>query len=199
VPSAIAFLAFGDVIAAALLQTGRFGRDDAVFVWGILAGSALGLLATTLGRLYSSTYYALHDTRTPLGFAVLRICVATILGYLLAVQAPAALGIPRIWGAAGLTVSASLAGWLELLLLRRALNARIGPTGLPAAYVASLWLLGIVAAAAAWGVRMVIPAMHPAITAALVLGPYGIVYIGGATMRGLPEAHALLRRVRPRR
>jgi putative peptidoglycan lipid II flippase len=199
VPSAIAFLAFGDVIAAALLQTGRFGRDDAVFVWGILAGSALGLLATTLGRLYSSTYYALHDTRTPLGFAVLRIGVATILGYLLAVHAPAALGLPRIWGAAGLTVSASLAGWLELLLLRRALNARIGPTGLPAPYVATLWLLGIVAAAAAWGVRMVIPAMHPAIAAALVLGPYGIVYIGGAMMRGLPEARALLRRVRPRR
>ena len=61
---------FGDVIAAALLQTGRFRRDDAVYVWGILAGSALGLLASTLGRLYSSTYYALHDTRTPLGFAV---------------------------------------------------------------------------------------------------------------------------------
>ena len=44
-------------------------------VWGILAGSALGLLASTLGRLYSSTYYALHDTRTPLAFAVVRIGV----------------------------------------------------------------------------------------------------------------------------
>ena len=66
VPSALAFLALGDVIAAALLQTGRFRHEDALYVWGILAGSAVGLLASTLGRLYSSTYYALRDTRTPL-------------------------------------------------------------------------------------------------------------------------------------
>ena len=73
VPSAVAFLALGDVIAAALLQTGRFRHDDAVYVWGILAGSAVGLLASTLGRLYSSTYYALRDTRTPLRYALVRV------------------------------------------------------------------------------------------------------------------------------
>ncbi len=49
VPSAVAFLALGDVVAAALFQTGRFTYDDAVYVWGILAGSSIGLLATTLG------------------------------------------------------------------------------------------------------------------------------------------------------
>ncbi len=170
-PSAVAFLAFGDVIAAALLQTGRFRNEDAVYVWGILAGSALGLLASTLGRLYSSSYYALHDTRTPLAFAVVRIGVGTVLGYFLAVHAPAALGIPRVWGAAGLTLSASLAGWIELLLLRRALNARLGRTGLPASYVATLWLLAIASAAASWGVRSVLPPLHPAIAAAAILGP----------------------------
>ena len=52
VPSAVAFLALGDVIAAALFQTGRFMHDDAILVWAILAGSAVGLLASTLGRLY---------------------------------------------------------------------------------------------------------------------------------------------------
>ena len=51
VPSAMAFLALGDVVAAAVLQTGRFRREDAVYVWGILAGSAVGLLASTLGPL----------------------------------------------------------------------------------------------------------------------------------------------------
>src|SRR5574339_313289 len=33
VPSAMAFLALGDVVAAAVLQTGRFTRGDAVYVW----------------------------------------------------------------------------------------------------------------------------------------------------------------------
>jgi putative peptidoglycan lipid II flippase len=199
VPSAIAFLAFGDVIAAALLQTGRFSSEDAVYVWGILAGSALGLLATTLGRLYSSAFYALHDTRTPLAFAIVRIALATVLGYVLAVHVPAALGMSRLWGAAGLTVSASVAGWVELLLLRRSLNGRIGRTGLPAAYASTLWLLGTAAAAAAWGVRIVLPPIHPAIAAAAILGPFGALYLGGAMMRGIPEATTLLRRFRPQR
>ena len=69
IPSAVAFLALGDVIAAAIYQSGRFTDSDAVYVWGILAGAAIGLLASTLGRLYASAYYALRDTRTPLYFA----------------------------------------------------------------------------------------------------------------------------------
>src|SRR5439155_4640290 len=81
VPSAMAFLALGDVVAAALLQTGRFTHDDAIRVWAILAGSAVGLLASTLGRLYSSTYYALRDTRTPLRYAIVRLALTTALGY----------------------------------------------------------------------------------------------------------------------
>lgn len=39
VPSAVAFLTLGDVVAAALFQTGRFTYADAVYVWAILAGS----------------------------------------------------------------------------------------------------------------------------------------------------------------
>ena len=139
VPSAMAFLALGDVLVAALLQTGRFRHADAVYVWGILAGSSVGLLASTLGRLYSSTYYALRDTRTPLRFAVIRVALTTVLGYLFAIPLPRLLGIEQVWGAAGLTSSAGIAGWVEMLLLRRTMNARIGKTGLPASYVAKLW------------------------------------------------------------
>ena len=36
VPSAVAFLTLGDVVAAALFQTGRFTYGDAVYVWGSL-------------------------------------------------------------------------------------------------------------------------------------------------------------------
>ena len=71
----MAFLALGDVVAAALLETGRFRHADAVYVWAILAGSAVGLLASTLGRLYASTYYALRDTRTPLRYAIVRVAL----------------------------------------------------------------------------------------------------------------------------
>ena len=195
VPSAMAFLALGDVVAAALFQTGRFRHDDAIKVWGILAGSSIGLLASTLGRLYSSTYYALRDTRTPLRYALLRVFLTTVLGYFFAIPLPRMLGIPSIWGAAGLTASAGLAGWVEMLMLRRTLNSRIGHTGLDAPYVIKLWSAAIAGAALAWLVKMVLPNMHPAFSAVFVLGTYGLVFMGVALFFRIPEAAALWRRV----
>ncbi|MCA1555571.1 MAG: murein biosynthesis integral membrane protein MurJ, partial [Acidobacteria bacterium] len=143
VPSAMAFVALGDIIVGVLYRTGRFTDSDVIYVWGILAGSATGLLASTLGRLYSSTYYALHDTRTPLRYAVLRIVVSINLGILLALYLPPAIGIEPRWGVAGLTVASGIAGWVEFFLLRRTLNRRIGRTGLPVAYISKLWLAAL--------------------------------------------------------
>jgi putative peptidoglycan lipid II flippase len=191
VPSAMAFLALGDVIAAALLQTGRFQHEDAVYVWAILAGSAVGLLASTLGRLYASTYYALRDTRTPLRYALVRVGLTTILGYVCAIPIPRWLGIDPLWGAAGLTASAGVAGWVEMLLLRRSLNKRIGPTGLALTYVATLWAGAAVAAAAAWGVKLALPSLHPALTAAAVLGSYGLAFVAIAAVFRIPEVRVL--------
>ncbi|HEV3058665.1 MAG TPA: murein biosynthesis integral membrane protein MurJ [Vicinamibacterales bacterium] len=194
VPSAAAFLALGDVIAAALFQTGRFGHADAVYVWGILAGSAVGLLASTLGRLYSSTYYALRDTRTPLRFAVIRVLLTTVLGYLFAIPLPRWLGIAPSWGAAGLTASAGIAGWVEMLLLRSTLNNRIGPTGLAAGYVARLWVAAIGGAVAGWAVKLTLLPPNPILAAVAVLGAYGAVFLATTVALGIPEATTALGR-----
>jgi putative peptidoglycan lipid II flippase len=199
VPSALAFLALGDVIAAALLQTGRFRHEDALYVWGILAGSAVGLLASTLGRLYSSTYYALRDTRTPLVYAMVRVGLTTVLGYVFAIPLPRWLGVPALWGAAGLTASAGIAGWAEMLLLRRTLNRRIGNTGLPSSYLARLWLAAGLAAAAAWALKVVIPPLHPVVAALVLLTPYGAVFLAGTIALGLPEASNAVKPILRRR
>lgn len=196
VPSAMAFLALGDCIAAALLQTGRFTHQDAVFVWGILAGSAVGLLASTLGRLYSSTYYALRDTRTPLRYALIRVALTTVLGYLCAIVLPPRLGVAPQWGTAGLTASAGVSGWLEFLLLRHTLNKRLGRTGLPATLSARLWFASAIAAAIAWAVKVSLPFGQPIVVAALVLIPYGLLFLGLTMALGIPEAQGALRRVR---
>jgi putative peptidoglycan lipid II flippase len=189
VPSSMAFLALGDVIAAALLQTGRFTHGDALYVWGILAGSAVGLLASTLGRLYSSAYYALRDTRTPMRYALVRVALTTVLGYACAIPLPRALGVPAIWGAAGLTASAGVAGWIEMILLRRGMNARVGATGLAMGYVGRLWTAAAVGAATAWAIKLAVPGeWHPIPVAAVVLLPYGGVYLGVARLLGVPIA-----------
>jgi putative peptidoglycan lipid II flippase len=199
VPSAAAFLALGDVIAAALFQTGRFSHDDAVYVWGILAGSAVGLLASTLGRLYSSAYYALRDTRRPLNFAIIRVVLTTVLGYLFAIPLPRWLGIAPAWGAAGLTASAGIAGWVEMLLLRQSLNSRIGRTGLPVSYVITLWASALAGVAAAWAVKLTFFPPHPILAAILILGPYGLVFMSATFALGVPEARNALGMLRRRR
>jgi putative peptidoglycan lipid II flippase len=198
VPSAVAFAALGQVLAGAVFQSGQFTRADSYYVWGILAGSAVGLLAGTMGRLYSSAFYALKDTRTPLRFAVVRVVLTTALGYLAALPLPPAIGIEQRWGVAGLTASAGVAGWIEFWLLRRALNARIGETGLVRGYAIRLWAAAIVGAAVGAGLALALPARHPVATAFVVVAAYGAVYYAAAAALGVAEAKAVLSRLRRR-
>jgi putative peptidoglycan lipid II flippase len=171
VPSAIALLSLGDVIAGVIFQSGRFKSADSLYVWTILAGSSVGLLASTMGRLYSSTYYALKDTRTPLRFAVVRVALTTVLGFLFALPLPRWLGIDPRLGAAGLTASAGMAGWVEFVLLRRQLNKRIGSTGLPVSVGARLWGASLAAAAVAWTAKLAVGQSYPVVIAAATLVP----------------------------
>jgi putative peptidoglycan lipid II flippase len=198
VPSGMAFLALGDVIAGAIYQSGRFGPTEATWVWGALAGATVGMLASTLGRLYASAYYALRDTRTPLRFAIVRVLLTTALGYLFALPLPRLLGIDPRWGVAGLTLSAGLAGWVEFVLLRRSLNRRLGPTGLSIGYQLRLWTAATAAAALALAVKALADRGHPVLLALPVLAVYGLTYFLVSAALGIGEARALMARARGR-
>jgi putative peptidoglycan lipid II flippase len=194
VPSIAAFLFLGDVVVAAIYRTGQFRQNDVLYVWGILAGATVGLLAQTLGRLYSSTYYALRDTRTPLRFAIVRVILTTVLGYLFAKPLPLVIGIGARWGVAGLTISAGIASWVEFTLLRSRLNQRIGRTGLPKIYLAKLWIAAIAASAIGWTIHHLLRHHSAILSAVAVLVPYGLGYFAAAWGLGIGEAGALLRR-----
>jgi putative peptidoglycan lipid II flippase len=198
VPCVIAFLVLGDIVTGALFQTGAFKRANTIWVWEILIGSTVGLLASTLGRLDSSTYYALRDTKTPLKFALVRIALTTLLGVVFAFQLPGWLGLDPKLGAAGLTASAGIAGWVEFILLRRGLTRRIGRTGLSVRYVSLLWIAGLAAAALASLGRLLIPTSRPLWLAVLALATFGIAYVGFATALRIPEATALTSKLRRR-
>jgi putative peptidoglycan lipid II flippase len=196
IPSAAAFLFLGDVIIGALLQYGRFSAQDTLFSWGILAAASVGLLATTLGRLYSSAFYALHDTRTPLRIALIRVTIASVLGYLFAMHLPRMLGIAAQWGTAALALSSSLVGWVEFTLLRSRLNARLGRTGISARYVFTLWAAALSAGAAGFAVKLASAGLHRLAIAALALGVFGLAYLALTRLFGVPESAMLMRRLR---
>ena len=79
------------------------GVTMGLYAWGTRYGSGSGILETrtrtaawhalfcfiagfamTLGRLYSSAFYALRDTKTPLRFAMLRVALTAALGWIFA-------------------------------------------------------------------------------------------------------------------
>ena len=218
IPSVIAFIAIGNAIVAALYQGGRFTSIDTVYVWYILIGSTVGLLAVTLGRLYSSAFYALRDTRTPLYFAMIRVVLTGVLGYLFAlplrpllidamqfahVPIPMIKGSTKPLGVIALTATAGIAGWLEFVLLRRALGRRIGPVPLARGYLVRLWASAIVAGAggAAFYAYVTprlgahLPKILPHIRDGLIVcGVFGVIYFLVAIALGVPEARSTMGR-----
>jgi len=199
IPSMAAMLVLGDVIVGALYKTGAFSRQDVIHVWLALAGCAIGLPASTLGRLYSSTFYALQDARSPLRIAILRVIVVTILGYVSGVRLPQWLGVDPAYGIVCLTAASSFAGWLEYLLLQRKLGQRIGPSGLALSFLASAIGAALIASGAGLGAKWAMGKLWstaPAYVVALpVCGLFGVVYFVVGGILGLAQAQNILRRV----
>jgi putative peptidoglycan lipid II flippase len=217
VPSAVAFVVLGDVLTRGLYFTGRFGAADVLVVWLVLAAYSLGLLASTATRVYQSTFFALRDTRTTARAALVRVLVAAIAGAVLMVQfesvtvlgttLPAGLlggfdvdGIPL--GPVGLALGAALGAWVEWGLLRRRLAPAIGAVGAGAGHLVRMFAAAALAAAAAWGARLVLSAWPPLALAVAVAGVFGCAYFAAASALGLDESRvlfrALLRRARRR-
>ncbi len=196
VPSAIAFLALGDVLAAILYRGGRFGSAESAWVWRTLGGAAIGLVAATSGRLYASAFYAMKDTRTPVRFALARVAVSIVIGVPLALVLPRVLDVDALWGVAGLTFASSAGAIVEFTLLRRALRLRVGAPTRDAARVYKVWLAAVVAAAAAWLSRMPLGGTQvgwrPALAIVLL---YGVVYLFTTWLMGFRDVAGLMSRV----
>lgn len=198
-PSMAAFLTLGDVAIAALYKTGKFSQSDVLYVWAALAGSALGLLSSTLGRLYASTFYVLGDARSPLRIAILRIALTTSLGYVVSVRLPHYLGLDASWGIVCLTSTSSCVGWFEFLMLRRKLNSRIGRSGITWPFTWRVGLASFLACCAGLGLKALSgwPSSHfaPYLVAVPIFGCFGAVYLGIATLLGVPQARSVVDRI----
>jgi putative peptidoglycan lipid II flippase len=217
VPSAVAFLVLGDVLGALLFQTGRFDAADTRWLWYLLMGSAVGLVAGTQGRLYASAFYALQAARTPLAFASVRVVLSAALAYVSVRYGPGWFGVPVEIGAVGITATTGFAAWLEYLLLRRALARRIGKTGIPLHRLLWLWGSALVAGSLAlagkvwltsragpspsvmrfWGWQALPPpALDPVLVAALLIPVFGGVYLGLTALGGASQVGNVLSRLR---
>ena len=191
------------MIAAALFQNGRFtARGFASTCGASWPVRRSGCWRPTLGRLYSSDL--LRAARYAHAAALChRAGDRSPPGWAISAPSRCRIGSASIpsWGVAGLTASAGVAGWVEFTLLRRTLNRRIGRTGLPASLVAQLWTAAALAAAAGWGVKLVVgrhlpvpPGLLPIVAAIPILGAYGLVYFAVTYLFGIEECTRTLKR-----
>jgi putative peptidoglycan lipid II flippase len=206
VPTTVAFILIGNVLIAALYQRGAFTPDTTLLVWYILIGSSVGLLVATMGRLYSSAFYALHDTRTPFRIALARVAGGAALALLFAfplrpmfASIIRALSLPMpkntaALGVIGISLASALAAWIEFLLLRRGIRRRVGAGEPKAAFFAKLWTAALIAGFGALTAHLFLFRVIPVIQAILVAGIFGILYFAAAFALRVPEVRATLSR-----
>jgi putative peptidoglycan lipid II flippase len=144
-PFAAVFLAIPDTIMRAIFAHGAFDKSAAELSAIALATYGVGLPAFALIRIVQSTFYARHDTTTPV-----RVTMT-------AIAANIALKIVFVWGMhlgiAGIALGTSLGAWLNVGLLAF-LGQRRGLLRLSADFrrsVAPAFLAGVATAAAAFG------------------------------------------------
>ncbi len=217
VPSCVAFVLLGDVFVAAIYRAGAFNAADVTLVWMILIAYSLGLLASTSTRIYQSAFFALRDTKSPARAAGLRVLTAAAIGAtLMTLFEPVTLGgitlgagmfsAVRVQGLplgpVGLALGATSGAWLEWLLLHRWLSQRVGAVGAGVGPLSRMFAAASAGTVLAYGVKLLVPALHPVPTAALVGGAFGVGYLVVAHALGLEQARtfaeSVLRRVRKR-
>jgi putative peptidoglycan lipid II flippase len=183
----------------------------------MLIGSAVGLLVATMGRLYQSTLYALHDTKTPFRIAMMRVAVGAALALaftfpfrgffpavidMLRLPRPRVVGGPAALAIIGITFASAVASWIEYSLLRRAVGKRIGYGAPKALHFTKLWLAAVAAGIVSdvfdvlLGARIArhLPLPH-VFEFLLAAGAFGAVYFGIGWLLGVEEVRTTLGRV----
>ena len=191
VPSAVVFIAYGDLCVGILYRSGRFGAVEQRVVHVVLAAFAVGLVSFGSVKLLSSAHYALQDYRTPLRASIVSITVSAL--------ASVGLAIPlrtSPYGTAAIALGTALGSYVNLGLQARNLRERLGPLYTPAMWHGTR-RIGWSAASAlmvAAPLRWVLRDLSPRVAGPPTLLVFGIIYLVVAWRLGSMEAARWLRR-----
>lgn len=127
-PTGVFLLLFGDLVVRVIYERRAFGETSTVLVAAVVAAYALGLVATSSLRLFSSGFHAMQDTRTPMRIAAISVTagIAAAVGMTLAARAVLPSSY-RPFAAVAIALGGAAGAWLNLGLLWSALDRRIGP------------------------------------------------------------------------
>lgn len=194
VPSALVFLAFGDLVIGMLLRSGLFGDREQTLVYATLCAYSVGLIAFASNRLFVTVFHAAQDYKTPLRFSMVSVSVSIALAATLA-----HLYQSHPWAVATIALGAAVGSWVNFTLLSARVRRLLGPMlDLAGRRVfARIFIMAVSAGAAAAGTRWALPPLHRWVEGPIVLGVFSLVYLIGSWSDGSAEAARWLR-LRPR-
>ena len=184
-PSAMAFIVFGEWIVALLFQRGDFTALSTLWVYATLAAYSIGLLAAASVKLFASGFHAMLDTRTPVRYAA----IALVLG--------AGTGAVLMWRlyAPGLALGAAVGSWSYLFMLWSGLGKKLGRILGREDFVYLLKLMAAAVTAALAGVLFELAAAPASAFAADLwtrlwvtggtLGLFGVIYLATTRLLGV--------------
>lgn len=177
-PAAAALAVLGYPIFEVLFVRGAFTSADAAATASVLQGYAVGIPAFILVKIFATRFFAGHDTKTPVRIAL--VALSSNVAF--------AVWLMPFFGAFGIALAASLASWVNLLLLawrlkqsgqltldeacRRRLPGIVG-----AVVVMALTLMALMRFAAPWVVEQ--PIYIEALALGIVIAIGGSVYAAG--------------------
>lgn len=220
--SSAIYLALGDLVVDLLYERGKFGNDESILVWLVLAAYSLGMPANAGSRMLQNTLFAIGDTKGPARIAVVRITCDAALTLLLMFnldriellngtftgwgQLPGIFGplpeeirtaedVLRL-GAVGCALGSALAAWVELVLLRRLARRELGADVDPITPIARLGVAAALAFAVGAALKLVFEPLPDILRGPVVLGGAAFVYVVAAFRTGVPESTLVLRPAR---
>lgn len=119
VPSAVGLILLRAQIVRLILGSGHFGWEAMIATADTLGWFAVSLLAQGLVVLFSRSYYALHDTRTPTLFNLIGYGTAILLAFCFAPAGGLNMGVP------GLALAFSVGSTANALLLYGFIRERV--------------------------------------------------------------------------
>jgi len=185
-PATAGLIALSGPMVHVLFGRGAFTAEAAHATTTALIAYSVGLPAFACVRPLVSAFYALHDTKTPVKAGLYSMLVNIALG--------ASLMFPM--GHVGLALATSVSSWLNVLLLARALNAKVGRWADMTRTTVISSALSLMIGLGAW-----LTPVNKYVALALIV-VWAVVYMAGAYLLRVEEASMLadflLRRLKRR-
>ena len=116
IPSALGMIVLAEPITRLLLNHGNFDTSTLPYFWQPLVFFSIGLLGLSLVEILTRSFYALHDSRTPVEVSILQFMF--VIGLSIIFLSPL--------GANGLALATSIGSMGEALVLLLLLGPRLG-------------------------------------------------------------------------